>query len=396
MENRKIEKKIIYNQKICFNKSTSIKDLQNIYINYYNNNNQKIVKLNLKITEDVFLIYNEDLLKPFIKEFEKLSDEVENYRNIEDKIKSSIVHNIYNTLMLENINSSRRIIYSIFSNKTHNVEKNQNYYILKNMINVENFIVDREINKNSLRNAYLNLTDSIEMKENTLDGQYYRQSSVYIGNKGKGVDSNKINEYMDDLILFINNNDDNIHYLIKTIIIHLYFEFIHPYYDFNGRMGRILAKWYAYYLGNDAIKNLMFFETALNYYREKYLSLFSEFNYIGIVDATYFVANIINILTKQKKHFLTTIKLDKYLEKNSFKKLSSLEKSLIMVDQAYRDTYEIKDDALIYFSKIKDKFKDYSNEMIYRTFHLLVEKNIFIKVDERNMRYKNNYAKLVN
>ena len=50
----------------------------------------------------------------------------------------------------------------------------------------------------------------------------------------------EILDYMDNLINYVNNNDDNIDPLIKLAIIHYQFESIHPFYDGNGRTGRIL------------------------------------------------------------------------------------------------------------------------------------------------------------
>ena len=46
--------------------------------------------------------------------------------------------------------------------------------------------------------------------------------------------------YLKNLEDFINNNEDGIDPLIKVCLIHYQFESIHPFYDGNGRTGRIL------------------------------------------------------------------------------------------------------------------------------------------------------------
>lgn len=47
-------------------------------------------------------------------------------------------------------------------------------------------------------------------------------------------------EYLNNLELYMNNKLDNLDELIKMAIIHYQLESIHPYYDGNGRTGRIL------------------------------------------------------------------------------------------------------------------------------------------------------------
>jgi len=53
-------------------------------------------------------------------------------------------------------------------------------------------------------------------------------------------------KYMDELITFMNNTLDGIHPLIKAAIIHSQFESIHPFFDGNGRVGRILVSLYLF------------------------------------------------------------------------------------------------------------------------------------------------------
>ena len=58
------------------------------------------------------------------------------------------------------------------------------------------------------------------------------------------IDQAKIQEaVMKKLIAFINAEDD-INDLVKACIIHFYIAFIHPYFDGNGRIARLLHLWF--------------------------------------------------------------------------------------------------------------------------------------------------------
>ncbi|MCL0080682.1 Fic family protein [Peptococcaceae bacterium] len=50
----------------------------------------------------------------------------------------------------------------------------------------------------------------------------------------------KILALLSNLEKYINNDDDNIDTLVKLAVIHYQFEAIHPFYDGNGRTGRII------------------------------------------------------------------------------------------------------------------------------------------------------------
>ncbi len=53
-------------------------------------------------------------------------------------------------------------------------------------------------------------------------------------------------KYMDELVSYMNNYNDNLNPLIKAAIIHSQFESIHPFEDGNGRVGRALVSLYLY------------------------------------------------------------------------------------------------------------------------------------------------------
>jgi Fic family protein len=70
----------------------------------------------------------------------------------------------------------------------------------------------------------------------------YRKSSVKIFNaKHTPPDFTQVNDYMDELIEFINSPDAAKYDLLKTAIAHHRFVWIHPYSDGNGRTARLLT-----------------------------------------------------------------------------------------------------------------------------------------------------------
>lgn len=104
-----------------------------------------------------------------------------------------------------------------------------------------NFQVTNSLIKNI---QYIILDNSRENEK--LKGEF-KQKQNYIGNKyNKEITYTPVSylhteEYMSNLMNFINKCDDNINPIIKIAIIHAYFELIHPFEDGNGRVGRILV-----------------------------------------------------------------------------------------------------------------------------------------------------------
>lgn len=79
-----------------------------------------------------------------------------------------------------------------------------------------------------------------------LKGEFKKKQN-YIGNKyNKEITYTPVShlhteEYMANLMSFVNEQNVSINPLIKVAIIHAYFELIHPFEDGNGRVGRILV-----------------------------------------------------------------------------------------------------------------------------------------------------------
>ena len=85
----------------------------------------------------------------------------------------------------------------------------------------------------------------------------------------------EITGYLKNLEDFINNNEDGIDPLIKVCLIHYQFESIHPFYDGNGRTGRILNILYLV-LNNLIDSPILYLSKYINKTKQEYYKLFNE------------------------------------------------------------------------------------------------------------------------
>ena len=85
----------------------------------------------------------------------------------------------------------------------------------------------------------------------------------------------EIMEYLNNMVEYINNFDDDIDPLVKMAIIHYQFESIHPFYDGNGRTGRILN--IIYLVLNKLIDSpILYLSKYINTNKQEYYRLFNE------------------------------------------------------------------------------------------------------------------------
>lgn len=144
-------------------------------------------------------------------------------------------------------------------------------------------------------------------EENRLDGSLFRIDEVYIhDNIQKILHRGDPNEetIIADLKLFINlMNSVEFPYLIKIMMAHYYFEYIHPFYDGNGRVGRfITCKYLASKL--DPLTAISF-SHMINSSRKKYYDAFvetSDPNNCG--EGTMFVLQMLKIVQQGQKQLI--------------------------------------------------------------------------------------------
>jgi Fic family protein len=85
----------------------------------------------------------------------------------------------------------------------------------------------------------------------------YRKIQNFLGPEGCTIETatyippepQLVNDYMSNLEKYINDPQDDYDELVRIAIIHAQFETIHPFFDGNGRIGRILIPLYLYNKG---------------------------------------------------------------------------------------------------------------------------------------------------
>lgn len=86
----------------------------------------------------------------------------------------------------------------------------------------------------------------------------------------------EIRNLLKNLEDYINDSDDDVDPLIKMALIHYQFESIHPFYDGNGRTGRILNVLYLV-LTNLLDSPILYLSNYINNNKSEYYSLFTSF-----------------------------------------------------------------------------------------------------------------------
>lgn len=87
---------------------------------------------------------------------------------------------------------------------------------------------------------------------------------------------NEIRDLLKNLEDYVNDFDDDVDPLIKMALIHYQFESIHPFYDGNGRTGRILNILYLV-LNNLLDSPILYLSNYINKNKSDYYRLFTEF-----------------------------------------------------------------------------------------------------------------------
>ena len=215
----------------------------------------------------------------------------------------SLQTEIIATSAIENIDFSRDSVRSILSGQASKNEEEKRIEGLKKGLE---FISDpgNKITEENIYKLYKMAIGKYLDEENQLkEGNLYRHDSVYVaGTKVEhtGISYKQVPSYMKSLVKYINQKDD-IQDLMKACIIHFYIAYVHPWFDGNGRMARLVHLWFLVQRGYQSVLFVPFsslIEKTRKQYYDAYQTIEDNYRYTHTIDVTpfllYFINNVYN------------------------------------------------------------------------------------------------------
>lgn len=210
-------------------------------------------------------------------------------------VSQSIEEEIYHSLRIEQITTSRESVHRIY---TGEVAKNDVEKQIAGMKKGLAFIQDQRnfITEENLYALYQLSIGPFLPAENTLaKGEYYRNDTVYIvGDKvvHTGLSSQKLPSYMKKLLAFAKDTTLDIDAFHKAAILHFFMAYLHPYFDGNGRMARLLHLWFLIQSGWENVIEIPFsrlIEESKGEYYRTFKQIEKNQKVSGILDITPFL-----------------------------------------------------------------------------------------------------------
>ncbi len=311
------------------------------------NRDKKIVTVDLKSfnSDYIFFVNGQCLLNLQLTYLRMMQDDFQNFqstvvqRNLYDILWARVYSELEGSMNLENVPTTRTRLEQI---KKGSEPRDKNEIIAKNMLDAIEFILSKpKFNKENLYELYSILSHDCLEDNQKLNGNFYRNDSVYIGDY-EGCSFEKIDECMDSLFAFVGNNLNNKASDVKEYLAHIchyYILYIHPYFDYNGRTARMVSFWISI-LQDDFSTAPLFISEAINDDKKRYYDALSETRDMEN-DMTYFLIYIMNTsirysLLYKNLNYISDEMLKKGITLTNYEK-AYIKKILLGAEEGYFD-----------------------------------------------------------
>ncbi|MBF2703317.1 Fic family protein [Listeria welshimeri] len=311
---------------------------------------------------------------------------------------SLLINELQSTNEIEGVQSTKKeiadAIVEIVNNK---VDRSTKRFI--GLVKLYGYVSDETEITNILqfREIYDELVSDEVDDECKLDGEIFRKSFVGVQKNGafvhKGVEPEaRIIDYLNRLINFIQNN--SMPDLFKYMVAHYYFEYIHPFYDGNGRTGRYLVcSWIGKTLDRFSSITLSY---IINRHKDEYYKAFEQASHpLNAGEITFFCEKMLEFLIEGQKRIIEDMeekenKLNVMLR--NIKELSGKDKELndndcgilFIITQSWlfsRKDKRVTNSELIEMETFGKRTK------VMNAIQKMEEKNYLVKIGNRPLRY---------
>jgi len=318
---------------------------------------------------------------------------------IKEIIMKILSNELYKTNKIEGIETVKSEIHSsLKDDRISNKKSNKLDGIIKKYKDImENNFEDTEhINSlSSFRKIYDEMFEEFEKSDNyKLDGKYFRKdivkvinglgNTIHIGVNGEET----IEKNIEDLIQFMNIKD--IPFLVKASISHFFFEYIHPFYDGNGRFGRYLL---SLYLARK-LDNLTAFSVSYSISRnlDDYYKSFVEVEDVtNYGEITFFVENILKTIKNGQEMIIELLNDSVMRFKHSIEILNELTKDLSekenIILRIYLQNYLFNDFEELTNVELTSIIGDLTQQTINKYTQELEKKGYLVKIKQRPLTY---------
>lgn len=229
---------------------------------------------------------------------------------------TNLVNELQSTNEIEGVQSTRKELNEVMKRVINKQYKNQRFEgLVKQYLSLINSQKTLKITQvKDFRNIWDNLLSKAEV-EDLPDGKLFRKESVCISDGQRNVHEGDYNEeqILQDLQALINElNNRQIPKLPRYLIAHYFYEYIHPFYDGNGRTGRfILCSYLSQVL--DPLTAITFSSTIAKN-KNSYYKAFTEMSDIhNRAEATNFVIRMLKILKNGQADLIDAMERDSRL-----------------------------------------------------------------------------------
>ncbi|MBF2566427.1 Fic family protein [Listeria welshimeri] len=312
---------------------------------------------------------------------------------------SLLINELQSTNEIEGVQSTKKEIADAIVEIVNNKKVDRSTKRFIGLVKLYGYVSDETEITNILqfREIYDELVSDEVDEECKLDGEIFRKSFVGVQKNGafvhKGVEPEaRIIDYLNRLINFIQNN--SMPDLFKYMVAHYYFEYIHPFYDGNGRTGRYLVcSWIGKTLDRFSSITLSY---IINRHKDEYYKAFEQASHpLNAGEITFFCEKMLEFLIEGQKRIIEDMeekenKLNVMLR--NIKELSGKDKELndndcgilFIITQSWlfsRKDKRVTNSELIEMETFGKRTK------VINAIQKMEEKNYLVKIGNRPLRY---------